>query len=290
MSILWTSKRIFHEAKSVYFQSNEFTIGIENEYQNPQVNSSITRQLGWVVVASHPARTGVYWQKVPYDMIPHMRYIHWTVGGTNGFVEDDIVPSRIREVAGPERPTYQILQPLVDRVCALLASCHKINVLRVSIRSVDEKPGSIENLLKPLKELREIGKLKIVIWSMQKDLWVDFNLKASYALHLNKVLALPKGSPEPKWIDPRNPDESDPSIFDIIGAYWNRKSGFQLYSPLDDDVDNDVDEDDEDFEDEDEFEIDDLDLEYEEFIAEGMNDLGHHLDGDSDTDDAVSLD
>jgi hypothetical protein len=243
MNILWTSKRIHHEAKLVYFQTNAFNIGIERDYRRPRENCSISDLLGYNIVVADPLRAKTYWQEVPWDMIPYMRRIHVTVGGNEGCCEADIVPPRVREYHGPERPTYVMLQPLVDKLCEILDSSDALQLFRLSIRSMEKNPGSIKNLLEPIKKLRGIAETKAVCWSMQEDMWTDWNLKGSYGRYLQKLLSLPRGAPHIEYVgDEREPNQSEDEIFDIIGGYWNGRGGFIFPSEEDQDMMNDIDD------------------------------------------------
>lgn len=162
-----------------------------------------------------------FYKNIPFDMVPHMQHIHLAIGGFAGLSEQDIVGPMYQSISGPERPTYVTLLKIVEDVCALLKSCHQIHMMRISIRSIEEQPGSIEKVMDPIRKLRRIKHSQTVVWSMQDDRWVDWNLRSSYGRYLDKILALPEGVKAPKYVgDEKDPDQTEDNIFDIIGARW----------------------------------------------------------------------
>ena len=228
MNILWTSKRIHHETKLVYFQINEFHIGIERDYRRPRENCSISGLLGYNIVVGDNTRAKSYWQQVPYGMIPYMRKIHLCVGGSGeGVCEADLVPPRIRDIHGPERPTYILVQSLMEKICEILDSSDALQTFRLSIRSRDKLPGSIGNLLVPISKLRGIPTTRLGCSSMRTDMWIDWIMKASYGRYLSRLLALPRGAPPLKYVgDENDTDQSEDNIFDIISNYCLQHRGF----------------------------------------------------------------
>lgn len=51
----------------------------------------------------------------------------------------------------------------MDNVCELLKQCRQLHVLKVTLRSMDDTPGSMEMLLDPLQNLRGVKSTKSLV-------------------------------------------------------------------------------------------------------------------------------
>lgn len=223
---------------------------------------------------------GACFSKIPYDMIPHMHNVHLTVGGFKGLSESDIVGPRHQSVYGPERATYVPLMTVIQKVCGLLKSCYQLHMLRISIRSIEEIPGSIKVVMDPIRKLRRIKRSKTIVWSMQEDHWVVWNLKESYGRYINRILALPEGVEAPKYVgDEKEPNMSEDSIFDIIGATW---MGGTIFA-YPEDIDSDDDDDDDDT-------MDDFFDDYDDYYDDMDGGFGDILDEYPSTDSELEWD
>lgn len=285
LGILMVSKRIHGEAKIAFFQTNEFVFLVDHACLKSRENRSVMGEPGFTLQIGH---NDIYHskegrnasiEKIPYDMIPHMQNVHVTVGGFKGLRESDIVGFEHQSVYGPERPTYVPLMMLVHEVCALLRSCHQLHMLRISIRSIEDTPGSIEIVMDPIRKLRRIKRTRMVVWSMQEDRWVDWNLRGSYGRYVDRILALPESVEAPTYVgDEKEPNISEDSIFDIIGATWMGGTTFVYPDDSDDEFDDDDDGDYEDF-------FDDYDDYYDDYLdGGGMSDETPSNDSEVDWD------
>lgn len=222
MSILFVSKAIWQEARLAYFHTNDFDLAIERDYRVERKNRSITGAYGWCLLVAHQNRSKFFWKRVPYDMIQHMRRVHLKVGEFQGATQEDIVPPRIRSVSGPERPAFTLLQTVVDEACGILKTCHHLQQLRISIRSTDNEPGSIENLLVPFRELRGVRHTEISIRGAQANRLTSWRLKSSYAKYFSILLSQPRGTPPITYIgDDKASNEGETNIFDTHKDIWN---------------------------------------------------------------------
>ena len=186
-------------------------------------------------------------EPIPWDMLPYVQRIFLSAGAGaqegSGIRESDIVPCKSQTRLGPERPGFRSLLSVVEEVCGVLRMCRKIHLLRVSLRSVERTPGSMEMVLAPIRKLRTIGRTHLTVYSMQKDRWVDWNLKGSYGRYLNRVMALPEGTEAPRYVgDEREPGQSEDGIFDMI---WGRWMGEKTFEYPEDEFDEDDQEDEE---------------------------------------------
>ena len=155
------------------------------------------------------------------EILRHMQWTHLQIGTQGGIRECDIVPHKRQTVLGPERPTYKNLVGIVEQMCDIFKVCHQIHCLRISVRSIEKTPGSIEKVMDPIQRLRGIKKSCPVVFAMQEDHWVDWNLKGSYGRYLNEIMALPEGTDIPKYVgDEKEPKQNDKNIFDMVGGKW----------------------------------------------------------------------
>ena len=248
-SLLLASRRIHSEAQIVLYQVNEIGICIDYDYESNRDNISIMGRPGYRAAFGLPGRytkreRDDFFKNSPtMEMFRHMQLIHLQVGAYGGITEDDIVPAKRQRVSGPERPAYRSLVEVVKDVCGKLKECHQIHVLRVSVRSIESKPGSVEKVMDPIRSLRRIRRTTPVVFAMQDDKWVDWNLKGSYGRYMNKIMALPEGTTAPKYVgDEQEPNQNDRNIFDTVGGKWLGGTSFAM-PVLDEDYDDDLDED-----------------------------------------------
>ncbi|KAE8446316.1 hypothetical protein EG329_012063 [Mollisiaceae sp. DMI_Dod_QoI] len=261
ISLLLVSKAIYTEARLVLFRVNEFKIEVDQDppargtsLANP--NISIMGLPGWSMSFSQGfgAHKSVFsrLQTAALDrdnIWPELRFIHVNVGSGQGFPgggvkEYDILPWKRQTRSGPERPSFMPLLKVVNDVCELLKKCKQLHILRITLRSIEKTPGSIEMVLDPLRQLRGVKKTSTVCMGMQDDMWVDWNLKGSYGRYLSKILALPEGVQAPKYVgDEIEPNQSDKEIFDTIGGRWcgGRIFTYPYDMELDDPSDDDMD-------------------------------------------------
>jgi hypothetical protein len=141
-----------------------------------------------------------------------------------------------------------------------------------------------------------------VVFSMVEDSFVYWNLKGSYGRYMNRIMALPERADTPKYIgDEKEPNQSEDSIFDMVGARW--MGGHAFAYPEDDEEGDDedwLDEhdefedffddmfgggiDDEDELDEDEYDDDEVSLDEEERLADFVDEVYGY---DSEVDDEI---
>jgi hypothetical protein len=202
-------------------------------------------------------------------MLKYMQRVTLNVGILTGIREYDIVTTARQTVLGPERPTFVPLLDKVREVCWLLKMCRNIRMFRMSIRSVEKTPGSIEMVLDPLRQLRGIKKTNPVVSSLQDNPWMDWNLKTSYALYLDMIMSMPESEIPPAYVkDEKEPEEG---IFETVGGTWLGGKKFRFPG----DSDNDDYDDDEDME----WDDDDND-EYDDMFDEMFHyDLDHSMMG-----------
>jgi hypothetical protein len=132
----------------------------------------------------------------------------------------------------------------LEDVCTLLRGCTILRFLRICIRSVEETPQSIQQLIEPLKAMRGIQESSMSACGSLDDRWVEWNVKSSYCRYLQRVMALPEGTEAPKFVgDEEEPVRDENDIFDMNGEppylyvnEWDVPPGFQ---PGDDDFDPD---------------------------------------------------
>jgi len=159
--------------------------------------------------------------EIPPDMTRYLQNVVLNIGTLVGLTESDIVPSKKQTRCGPERPTFAPLVSVVEEVCEMLQRCYSVHRLRLSVRSIEKTPGSIEKVMNPIRQLREIKRTNPTIYSMKDDNWVDWNLKGSYGRYLNRILGMPSGCEAPKYVgDEKDPNQSEDNIFDKIGGRW----------------------------------------------------------------------
>lgn len=202
------------------------------------------------------------------ECLRHMQLIHLRIGTHWGIREYDIVPANSQTVSGPERPTYKGLVKVVEEVCEKLKECHQIHILRVSVRSIEKTPGKIEKVMDPIRKLRGIKQTNTVVFAMQEDRWVDWNLKGSYGRYLNRIMAMPEGTKAPKYVgDEKEPNQSEKNIFDMVGGKWlgGRSFGMPKLDDTDDDTE-DHDQTDVDDEDDEDAWADEEDDDFEAFM------------------------
>lgn len=154
-------------------------------------------------------------------MARYLQHVVLNIGTLVGLTESDIVPSKKQTRCGPERPMFAPLVSVVEEVCGMLQRCYSIHRLRLSVRSIEKTPGSIEKVMDPIKQLREIKSAIPTIYSMQDGNWVDWTLKGSYGRYLNRILSMPLGCEAPKYVDDeKEPNQSEDNIFDKVGGRW----------------------------------------------------------------------
>jgi hypothetical protein len=269
-SLLLASRRIHSEAQIVLYQVNEFGIWIDYDYQSNRDNKSIMGRPGYRVdfglqEGNKEMQEDCFFKEPPkMEMLRHMQLIHLQVGTHGGIRECDIVPTKRQTVSGPERPTYRSLVEVVGEICEKLKECHQIHVLRVSIRSIEKTPGSVERVMDPIRSLRRIKQTNTVVFAMQEDQWVDWNMKGSYGRYMNKIMAMPEGTVAPRYVgDEKEPNQNEKKIFDMVGGKWLGGRSFAMPMP-DEEDDDDIDED-EDVDDEHVW-VDEGNYEYEMFM------------------------
>jgi hypothetical protein len=213
------------EAIICLYQVNEFGFWIEKDDPRNHENRSIMGRWGYKIYFGH---SQIYQERldesffdIPRDMVQYLQQVVLNIGTQGGLREFDIVPTKRQTTLGPERPSFQPLLSKVEGVCGLLKKCKNIHLLRLSIRSIEKTPGSIEMVMDPIRKLRGIKKTHAVVFAMQEDKWVDWNLKGSYGRYMSRILEMPKGGVAPKYVgDEKEPDQSEDDIFDMIGGRW----------------------------------------------------------------------
>ncbi|CZR56224.1 uncharacterized protein PAC_06112 [Phialocephala subalpina] len=282
LSLLLVSKVIHNESRLVLFRVNEWKIEVDDDSEGMmkknEPNISIMGKPGWSMQFAHAfgGRGNVFspLQTAALDrdnIWSELRFVHVSVGSGAGYAgggirEYDILPYKRQTKSGPERPSFVPLLKVMDNVCELLKGCRQLHCLRITLRSIEKTPGSIEKVLHPLRQLRGVKKTSAVCMGMQDDMWVDWNLKGSYGRYLNKILGMPVGAKAPRYIgDEKEPNQSDKEIFDMIGARWCGGKIF-AYPDSDEDEDDDIDDDDLEFIDDEDIEIGDF-HEFMEFMA-----------------------
>jgi hypothetical protein len=244
-ALLQTSKYIHAEAEIVLYQVNEFGIWIDYDYNDNKDNRSIMARWEYRVdyglqVDYLKYQEDCFMKKPPKkEILRHMQWMHLQIGTHCGIKEYDIVPTKRQTLSGPERPTYKSLAHTVEEICEELKACHQIHCLRVSLRSVEETPGSIGKVMEPLQRLRGIKKTNAVVAAMREDRYVEWHLRASYRQYMNDIMTLAEGTEAPKYVhDENDPDQSENSIFEKVGMVW----GGYYFAPLsDEEIDGDQD-------------------------------------------------
>jgi hypothetical protein len=252
MSLLCTSRSIHSEVEIVLYQINEFSIWIDYDFDNKQ-NISIMGRPGYRVDFGLQHRSEGHTQEIrcmkqppKMEMLMCMQLMHLQVGVIKGIREYDIMPVKGQTVSGPERPTYRSLVEVVQQLCGMLQKCHQIHLLRVSLRSIERTPGSIEKVMDPIRNLRGIKHTIPVVFSMRHGRWIDWNLKGSYGRYMNKIMAMPHGAAAPKYVgDEQEPNQDERNIFDMVGGMWMGGRSFAMPDKTDDDYIDDEDEEDE---------------------------------------------
>ncbi|KUJ23755.1 uncharacterized protein LY89DRAFT_1956 [Mollisia scopiformis] len=261
LGLLLVSKAIHNETRIVLFRVNDWNIEVEDDndgsFIKSEPNVSIMGRSGWMMQFSHgsmrskseftPLQTAALDRD---NMWAELRSVHVSVGaprayGGGGIREYDILPWKRQTRPGPERPSFVPLLKVIDNICDLLGNCRQLHMLRISIRSIEKIPGSIELVLHPFRQLRRVKKTSVVCMGIQDDMWVDWNLKGSYGRYLDKILGMPDGAKAPKYVgDKKEPKQNDKEIFDMIGARWC--GGDIVAYPTRDDGDEDEPDDDDD--------------------------------------------
>jgi hypothetical protein len=256
-SLLRASRRIHDEARIILYRVNEFLLFLGFDYNNPANHSIMSRPGFRVMFARHdPTKMGQnqdYYEvckiqrcyELPRNMVKYMQRVTLNMGcSLGGIAEDDIVPFKKQTLLGPQRPTFRTLLMALEDVCTLLRGCTNLRFLKICIRSVESTPGSMQQLIEPLKAMRGIQESSLSACGFLDDRWVDWSMKTSYCRYLQRVMALPEGTEAPKYVgDGEEPVQDENDIFNMNGFppdlyvnEWDIPPGFQ---PGDDDFDPD---------------------------------------------------
>ncbi|KAF8858241.1 hypothetical protein BDZ45DRAFT_404417 [Acephala macrosclerotiorum] len=287
LALLLVSKTIHTESRLVLFRVNEWKIEVDDDLEGVmrknEPNVSIMGKPGWSMRLAHAfgGRGAVFsplhTAALDRDNIwSELRFVHVSVGSGAGYAgggvrEYDILPYKRQTKLGPERPSFVPLLKVMDNVCELLRGCRQLHVLRITLRSIEKTPGSIEKVLHPLRQLRGVKKTSAVCMGMQDDMWVDWNLKGSYGRYLHRILGMAEGTKAPRYVgDEKEPNQSDKEIFDMIGARWCGGKTFAYPDSDEDEDENDeIDDDDMEFIDDEGDDMDDFHEFMEFMVAQG---------------------
>jgi hypothetical protein len=202
-NILRVSHRIHDEAIIILYQINAIGIWIEHQFDDPN-NYSIMRRPGYRMNITHNdsqhTRPGMYRTDLPRNMLKYMQTVYVHIGTLDGIDESDIAPTEFQTLSGPQRPAYRTLIDKVEEACELLMSCDKIHNLTINVQSNEIEPGSIEQVLEPIKRLRGIKGTRVDVFACEPSESEIWSLRPSYEGYLEKIIAMPEGTEAPKYV------------------------------------------------------------------------------------------
>lgn len=226
------------------YQVNEWSIWVEKATGGPETHSIMGR-LGFAIYFAHirifRERGEDAWFDLPKNMVPYLQHVILSVGNVRGIREDDIIPTMRQSISGPERQTFTPLLVKVKEACELLGRCNKLQYLKWTIRSIEEKPASIDMVIDPFRYLRGIKEVNPAILSVQDDQWVDWKVNTHYGLYLSRIMGMSKDSVAPPYLgDAKELELVEDKIFKFIGARWLGGDNYEYDDSDDDDDDEDA--------------------------------------------------